>query len=55
MFENTEINEDSQNPREQSHFDYRYIRTKAGPMYENEYQDKDEAALIRENTKTLLK
>lgn len=39
QFDNAEIIEDSQNPREQSHFDYRFIKSKAGPSFENEYDD----------------
>ena len=36
-FTNEEINEDSKDPREPAHFDYRFLRSGAGPLYEGEH------------------
>ena len=32
-FINQEIIEDQEDPKEPSHFDYKYIKSKAGPLY----------------------
>jgi hypothetical protein len=35
QFTNAEMIEDSREPTETMHFDYRYIKSKAGPLYKN--------------------
>lgn len=35
-FTNTEIQEDAEDPREPGHFDYKYIKSKAGPLFKQE-------------------
>ena len=36
-FTNEEILEDLKDPREPAHFDYRFLRSEAGPIFEGEY------------------
>ena len=36
-FTNEEINEDLTDPREPAHFDYRFLRSNAGPIFEGEF------------------
>jgi len=45
-FDNQEIIEDTLDPREPTHFDYRYINCKAGPMYDGEY-DRENYKLLK--------
>lgn len=49
-FENQEIVEDMLDPREQNHFDYRFIRSKAGPLYS--FGDEGNAPLINKKFRT---
>lgn len=44
-FENNEVRNDRINPREPEHFNYKFIKSKAGPIYLNEFNGSDSAAL----------
>ena len=50
-FDNQEILEDLHDPREQNHFDYRFIRSKAGPLYVYD-KEEERARLINKKVKT---
>jgi len=36
---NQEIQEDKEDPKEPSHFDYKYLKSKAGPLYKTKDND----------------
>ena len=41
-FTNNEIKEDQEDPKEPSHFDYKYIKSMAGPLYKLKNDPEDE-------------
>ena len=38
---NEEIKDDKNDPKEPSHYDYKYLRSKAGPLYQIESKESD--------------
>ena len=38
--------EDQEDPREPSHFDYKYLKSKAGPLYKTEQKDAEQQPLV---------
>ena len=43
---NEEIKEDKNDPKEPSHYDYKYLRSKAGPLYQLNPKENDEVPLV---------
>ena len=43
---NEEIKEDKNDPKEPSHHDYKYLRSKAGPLYQLNPKENDEVPLV---------
>ena len=44
-FTNQEYQEDKESPREQAHFDYRFIKSPAGPLYKDDEANEGNALL----------
>jgi len=43
---NEEIKEDKNDPKEPSHYDYKYLSSKAGPLYQINPKENDEVPLV---------
>ena len=57
-FINKEIINDQEDPKEPSHFDYKYLKSKAGPLYKGDQKESDNEThpLVNKNTtKTVAK
>lgn len=44
-FTNQEYQEDKESPREQAHFDYRFIKSPAGPLFKDDEANEGNALL----------
>jgi len=44
-FTNQEYQEDKESPREQAHFDYRFIKSPAGPLFKDDEANEGKALL----------
>jgi hypothetical protein len=54
-FINQEILEDQEDPKEPGHFDYKYIKSKAGPLYKTQGEDNTLLVKGEPGSRTIVK